>query len=49
MNLHLKRGDIAVIAAVVFISFIIFAIQAFGTESNGELYAVITCGEISVF
>lgn len=46
MNLHLKRGDIAVIAAVVFISFIILAIQAFGTEGNGELYAVIICGEI---
>lgn len=47
MNIHLKRGDIAVIAAVVFISFIILAIQAFGKEGNGELYVVIVCGEIS--
>lgn len=46
LNLHLKRGDIAVIAAVVFISFMILAIQAFRTEGNGELYVVIICGEI---
>lgn len=47
MNLHLKRGDIAVIAVVVFISFMILAIQAFGTEANGDqLYVVIICGEI---
>ena len=46
MNLHLKCGDIAVIAAVVFISFMIFVIQVFGIEGNGELYVFITCGEI---
>lgn len=45
MRLYIKRGDVAIIAAVAVISLAMLVMQASLPDGDGKLYAVIFCGE----